>query len=371
MSVIAVLALDGVPGHQLTAPGLAFGTAARHHHPVAYEVRICAAPGFRGTGGPAPFGVDLTWGPEGLDDADTVLLPGHAGFRDAPPPEAVAALRAAVARGARVGAVGTGTFTLAATGLLDGRRAATSRRHTRELAALRPRVDIDPEGRVVADGPFHSAAGVLGGIDLCLHLITLDHGEAVAIETERQLFLQLHDRPEEHGDGTEPQGDGPEAAYNAITPPGSSLGPVTAWMEAHLHRPLTLTEIAAHAGLGVRALTRRFRADTGLTPLQYLLRLRVQRAQRLLERTDDPVERIATRTGLGTPANLRHHFQRSTGTSPTTYRAAFRALVSGVTWPERADRVGAFPGTGRGAEMGPGAVLGPGPGSGPRRHSSS
>ncbi|GHE63569.1 AraC family transcriptional regulator [Streptomyces longispororuber] len=360
--MIAVLALDGAPGHQLTAPGLAFATAARHHHPVAYEVRVCAGPGFRSTGGPAPFGVETPWGMEGLDDADTVLLPGHEGFRAAPPPGVADALHAVVARGARVGAVGTGTFTLAATGLLDGRRAATSRRHTRELARLHPRVDVDPEGSAVADGPFHSAAGVLGGVDLCLHLITLEHGESVAIETERQLFLHLHAEPDDadgtaagagpragraragsghaEGDLAQPgpravQGAAAEAAYNAVTPPGSSLEPVTRWMEANLHHPLTLDDIAGRAGLGVRSLTRRFRAETGLTPLQYLLRTRIQHAQRLLERTDDPVERIAARSGLGTPANLRHHFQRATGTSPTVYRTAFRALVSDMTWPER------------------------------------
>ncbi|QEV22013.1 helix-turn-helix domain-containing protein [Streptomyces alboniger] len=109
-------------------------------------------------------------------------------------------------------------------------------------------------------------------------------------------------------------------------------------MEANLHHPLTLNDIAGRAQLGVRSLTRRFRAETGLTPLQYLLRMRIQHAQRLLERTDDPVERIAARSGLGTPANLRHHFQRATGTSPTTYRTAFRALVSGITWPDRPDQ---------------------------------
>jgi transcriptional regulator GlxA family with amidase domain len=359
MPAIAVLALDGVPGHQLTAPLSAFATAARHHPPVAYDVRVCAAPGFTRTGGPGAFRLRTPWGLEGLDGADTVLLPGHDAFRDAPPHDLVEALHAAVARGARVGAVGTGTFTLAATGLLDGRRAATSRRHTEELARRHPRIAVDPEGAVVADGPFHSAAGVLGGVDLCLRLITLDHGVPVAIETERQLFLRLHDQTGNPAPTTGPDARDPasghaphptpgtantaqaDAAYNAVTPPGGSLEPLTRWMQAHLHEPLTLADLAAQTGLGVRSLTRRFRTETGLTPLQYLLRARMQRAQRLLERTDDPVERIALRTGLGTPANLRHHFQRLTGTSPTTYRAAFRALVSGVTWPEREDTGGA------------------------------
>lgn len=329
MSVIAVLALDGVPGHQLTAPALAFATAARHHPTVAYDLRICTEPGFRATGDPASFHVEADWGLEGLDGADTVLLLGHSGFREAPAPEVVDALRAAAARGCRIGTVGTGTFTLAATGLLDGRRAATSRRHTAELAGLYPRVEVDPEGAAVADGPFHSAAGVLGGIDLCLHLITVDHGEPVAIETERQVFLQLHCPAD--GAASETAED---AALNAVTRPGSGIEPTTRWMEANLHHPLTLTEIAAHAGLGVRSLTRRFRTETGLTPLQYLLRTRVQLAQRLLERTDDPVERIAARTGLGTPANLRHHFQRLTGTSPSTYRTVFRSMVADLTWTE-------------------------------------
>ncbi|MYW04270.1 helix-turn-helix domain-containing protein [Streptomyces sp. SID3343] len=326
--MIAVLALDGVPGHQLTAPGFAFATAARHHPTVAYDLRICTAPGFEATGEPGSFHIDTPWGLAGLDAADTVLLPGHAGFRDAPPPAIVDAIRAAAARGCRIGAVGTGTFTLAATGLLDGRRAATGRRETVEFARLHPEIEVDPEGEVVADGPFHTAAGVLGGVDLCLHLITLDHGDAVAIETERQLFMQLHGSADDRAPDTPAATN---AAYNAVTPPGSSLEPTTRWMEANLHHVLTLTDIAAHAGLGTRSLTRRFRAETGLTPLQYLLRTRIQQAQRLLERTEDPVERIAARTGLGTPANLRLHFQRLTGTTPSTYRTAFRTLVVNLT----------------------------------------
>ncbi|MQT01337.1 helix-turn-helix domain-containing protein [Streptomyces jumonjinensis] len=330
--MIAVLALDGVPGHQLTGPGLAFGTAVRHHPRVAYDLRFCGAPGLRATGSPAPFGIETPWGLDGLEDADTVLLPGHDGFRDEPPAEVADALRAAVARGSRIGAFGTGTFTLAATGLLDGRRAATSRQHSGELARLHPRLTVDPSGSVVVDGPFHSGAGVLGGLDVCLRLITLDHGVQVAVETERQLFMQLHDPAEPAArDGGLPGA----ASYSAVAGPGSGLAATTAWMAARLDRPLTLDDIAAHAGLTVRSLNRRFRAETGLTPLQFLLRARVQLAQRLLERGDEPVERIAAQTGLGTPANLRHHFLRFTGTSPSVYRTAFRSLVSTVTWADR------------------------------------
>ncbi|MFB7469948.1 GlxA family transcriptional regulator [Kitasatospora sp. NPDC056184] len=316
MPVIAALLLDGVPGHHVTTPAVCFGTADRCHPRVSYEVRLCAAPGFRSTGGPAAFGLAAPWGLEGLAEADTVLVPGHEGHLDGPPPEVVGALRAAAERGCRIGAFGAGTFTLAATGLLDGRRAATARGLAAELARRHPRIAVDPDGVVVEDGPFHTSAGVLGGVDLCLRLITADHGVAVAVETERQLFLEL------------PADD---ARAPGVPVSDGALGPTLGWLEARLDRPLTLDDIAGHAGLTVRGLSRRFRAETGLPPLQYLLRVRIQRAQRLLERGDEPVARIAARTGLGTPANLRHHFQRYTGTTPSVYRAAFRSLVASLT----------------------------------------
>ncbi|MFF8769376.1 GlxA family transcriptional regulator [Kitasatospora sp. NPDC015120] len=325
MPVIAVLLLDGVPGHHVTTPAVCFGTADRCHPRVSYEVRLCAAPGFRSTGGPAAFGLAAPWGLDGLaelTEADTVLVPGQAVRPGGPPPEVAGALRAAADRGCRIGAFGSGTFTLAATGLLDGRRASTAPGLAAELARRHPRTEVDPDGVVVADGPFHTAAGVLGGVDLCLRLITVDHGVAVAVETERQVFLELY------AEGAGAPG-GPGAPVGAPVS-GDGLGPTLGWLETRLDRPLTLEDIAGHAGLTVRALSRRFRAETGLPPLQYLLRVRIQRAQRLLERGDEPVARIAARTGLGTPANLRHHFQRHTGTTPSVYRAAFRSLVASL-----------------------------------------
>ncbi|MEU0691640.1 GlxA family transcriptional regulator [Streptomyces uncialis] len=323
MTVVALLVLDGTPGPQLTTPGTLFGAVPRERRGGApHQLRVCAGPGFRTTAGPGPFGLTTPWGLDGLDGARTVVVAGYRGFREAPPAAVSGALLAAAARGCRIGAVGTGTFALAAAGLLDGRRATTDWRHTGELAVRHPRVEVAPAQEVVADGPFLTSAGVLGGKDLWLRLIGEDHGETVMREADRRLFLRLPDP-----DGT-PR-DGPPGATG--TDGEAGLGPTIRWMEEELHRPLTLTEIAAHAGTSVRTLNRRFHSGTGLSPLQYLLRVRVERAQQLLERGDLPVEHIAARTGLGTPANLRHHFQRLNGTTPAVYRAAFRSMVAMFT----------------------------------------
>lgn len=315
MSVIAVLALDGAPGHHLTTPGLVFGTACREHPGVSYEVRLCAAPGFRATGGPGPaLAVRPPHGLEGLADADVVLIPGHTGPRAGRPPEGVAAaLRAAVGRGGRVAAVSTGTFTLAATGLLDGRRATTGWRHMAELAALHPRIDVDPVGTVVEDGPYCTAAGVFGGLDVCLRLLARDHGRRIAGETSRELITPLH-----------VDADSVQETIDREVAGSAGLEPTLRWIDTHLHLPLTLPEIAAHARTSTSSVTRRFRDRTGLSPLQYVLRARLHEAMRLLRETDTPVEDIAGATGFTSPAALRHHFRALTGTTPRDYRRAHK-----------------------------------------------
>ncbi|MEO3978328.1 helix-turn-helix domain-containing protein [Streptomyces sp. CAU 1734] len=313
MSVIAVLALDGVPAHQLTTPGLVFGRAARDHPHIDYEVRICAGPGLTATAGPAPLRIGAPWGPEGTRDADTVLVTGHDGFRAEPPAEVTAALRAAAARGCRIGAIGTGTFTLAATGLLDGRRATTGWRHIEELAALHPRVTVDPLGTVVADGPYLTSAGIFGGMDVCLRLLALDHGEQRAGETSRELITPL-----------EADADRVRRTIDRELARSSGLEPVLRWMEDRLHLPLTRADIADRAGISVSSLDRRFRDRTGVSPSRYLLNARLERARRLLTETDEPVELIAGRTGFPSAASLRHHFTGLTGMTPRAYRTAHR-----------------------------------------------
>lgn len=348
MTVVALLALDGVPAPQLSTPALLFGAASRtfYRHPP-YELRVCAARETITTAPPGPLLVTPERGLDGLADAGTVLVTGYGDGPDPPPPAVLEALHAAADRGARIATIGTGTFALAATGLLDGRRATTAWSHAPELARRHPRIEVDLTDWPVADGQFLTSAGVLGGKDVCVRMIEEDHGKEAALEADRQLFLMLPNPSDAlraaprtpHGPTTEPPPQNPPPP--AASPPPcepSPLAATTTWLEANLHRPLTLTDIAAHARTSVRSLNRSFRVHTGLTPLQYLLRARVRHAQWLLEHTDTPVENIPARTGLGTPANLRHHFQRLNGTTPTAYRTAFRTLVALFAPADEPDR---------------------------------
>ncbi|WJV49049.1 GlxA family transcriptional regulator [Streptomyces flavofungini] len=342
MTVVALLALDGVPAPQLSTPALLFGAASRtFYRRPPYELRVCAVRDAVTTAPPGPVRVTPERGLDGLEDAGTVLVTGYGDCPAPPPPAVVEALRAAADRGTRVATIGTGTFALAATGLLDGRRATTAWSHAPELARRHPRIKVDLTDWPVADGQFLTSAGVLGGKDVCVCIIEEDHGEEAAREADRQLFLMLPnpsealraDTPTQPRTETHPTPRTeahPTPRAEEPPPPDATttaLAPTTTWLEANLHRPLTLADIAAHAHTSVRSLNRSFRVHTGLTPLQYLLRARVRHAQWLLEHTDTPVEQIPTRTGLGTPANLRHHFQRLNGTTPTAYRTAFRTLV--------------------------------------------
>ncbi|MBT2449736.1 helix-turn-helix domain-containing protein [Streptomyces sp. ISL-43] len=292
---------------------MVFGAASRDHPGVEYEVRLCAAPGFRVVPSPDPVRVSPPWGPEGLAGADVVLITGHPDHHGEPSASLQSALRAAAGRGTRVAAVGTGVLTLAATGLLDGRRATTGWRHTAELAARHPRIQVDPLGTVVEDGSFLTAAGMFGGLDVCLHILRSDHGARMAGETARELITPLQRDADRVQDTIERE----------ITD-SAGLEPTLRWLETRLDRAVALPDIAAHARTSTSSLTRRFRTHTGHTPLQYLLHARISEAQRLLRETGIPVEQIAARTGFTSPAVLRRHFRALTGTTPRAYRQAHR-----------------------------------------------
>ncbi|WP_430782291.1 GlxA family transcriptional regulator [Actinoplanes sp. G11-F43] len=314
MHRVAILALDGVVAFDLAIPCQVFAAARLADGTPAYDIRVCADRTVTTTAcEQQPFQISAPYGWDDALDAGTVIVPGADPDRP-PPPRVVALIREAAARGARVASICTGAFVLAAAGLLDGRRATTHWQLAGRLAAGHPEVEVDPAVLFVDEGPVLTSAGVAAGLDLCLHLVRLDHGAAVAADTGRSIVMA-------------PQRPGGQAQFIDHRPPSADsgdLGPTLGWIQERLHTPLTVADIAARAAMSPRQLARRFRAHTGDTPMRWLLDRRIQRARELLETTDLTVQRIARDTGFGSAETLRHHFGRQVGGPPSLYRAAFR-----------------------------------------------
>ena len=314
MHTVAVLALDQVIPFDLSAPIDTFGWARLPDGREAYRVRVCAAAEEVRAG---PYNVRAPYGLDALADADTIVLPGVADPTVPLPPGVAEALRAAAANGTRIASVCVGAFVFAATGLLDGLRATTHWAAAPDLAAMYPAVTVDPNVLYVDNGQFLTSAGAAAAIDMCLHMIRRDHGSAVAAHAARMAVVPLE---REGGQAQFIVHDRPPA------PAGATLEPLLEWLEDNADRDLTLDDIAAHAGMSARTLNRRFREQTGTTPLQWLHRARVRRAQYLLETTAYPVERIAAQAGFGSPTAFRERFKRVVGTSPYAYRRAFQGV---------------------------------------------
>ena len=306
---VVVLVLDGAKPLDVGIPAQVF--AGRPTMP--YRVRVCGAAAGLVAGGDG-LSYHVAEGVEAFEQADTIFIPGYREPVTTEPPAAVvAALRAAYRRGTRLAAISTGAFTLAATGLLDGRRATTHWHYTRALAERHPLVDVDENVLFVDEGGVLTSAGAASGIDLCLHLVRRDHGVGLSNIVARRLVAA-------------PYRSGGQAQYvprSVPEPLGDVFAGTREWALARLGDPLTLEALARNARVSARTFSRRFAEDTGYTPMQWVLRARVDLARELLERTGLGVEQIAGRVGLGTAANLRLHFQRILGTSPTEYRHTF------------------------------------------------
>ncbi|HEU4976189.1 MAG TPA: DJ-1/PfpI family protein [Baekduia sp.] len=257
--------------------------------------------------------------PDPAAPADTILAAGGAGMRRlGPDDEAVRWLRAAAPHARRVASVCTGAFALAAAGLLDGRRATTHWAHCRELAAAHPAVDVDADPIYVRDGDVWTSAGVTAGMDLALALVEEDLGRAVALEAARQLVLFLK-RP-----GGQSQFSAGLAAQAAVREP---LRELQDWIAANLEQDLSVGALAARACLSERHFARAFRAETGVTPAEYVERLRVERARALLE-DGQPVDAAALAAGFASGEVLRRAFHRRLGVGPAAYRERFRSAAA-------------------------------------------
>ncbi|WP_424923661.1 helix-turn-helix domain-containing protein [Actinomadura darangshiensis] len=310
MKTIALAVTDGMLHFELSLAHEVFGAAPAGVDVLWYDVVLCGRDAVRA----GRFLLEPDHGLDRLPHAGTVIVPGWADVDVDPPADLVDAVRAAHEAGARVASLCTGAFVLAAAGLLDGRRATTHWAHTRELAARYPQVKVDPDVLYVDNGSVLTSAGKAAAMDLCLHLVRLDHGSSVANAAARRLVVPPHR-------------DGGQAQFvtTPVPAPGNHpLAELLPWVIERLDRPLTVDDLARQANMSSRNLGRHFRSVTGTTPLQWLLNQRIRHAQELLETTGDSVETIAAATGMGTATTLRRHFNRTVGVPPDAYRRTFR-----------------------------------------------
>jgi transcriptional regulator GlxA family with amidase domain len=249
-----------------------------------------------------------------LHSADTILLPGVDSIDRELPDTLRCAIRRAAGRGARVVSICTGAFLLAATGLLNGARATTHWMAAAELSRRYPEIDVDANVLYVDSGKILTSAGATAGLDLCLHMIRMDYGAAVAARAARMAVMPL-------------ERAGGQAQFIRHEPPVArgALAPVLAWIEKNLDEDLNVVQIASAAAMSLRTLHRKFAEQTGTTPASWVLRARIGRAQQLLVDSNLPIEEISARVGFGSASTFRERFRRAVGTSPSSYRMAFQA----------------------------------------------
>ncbi|MGW5647127.1 GlxA family transcriptional regulator [Saccharopolyspora sp. NPDC003752] len=313
---IAVLGLSDVVGFDLAiAPQIFSGARDESGEPL-YDIQVCSL-----DGGPISttkgFSILPGASPDFLAAPDTLIIPGtyvEGPCTDGSLSPELAGYLAGLPGTTRIMSICTGAFVLAAAGLLDGRPATTHWAHAARFRRLYPQVALHPDVLFVDDGDVLTSAGVAAGIDLCLHVLRRDHGSEVANRAARSCVVP-------------PWRDGGQSQFIERPLPetsGTGTAPTRAWLLERLAEPLTLDDAAAHAGMSVRTFTRRFREETGTSPLDWLLQQRIEHARHLLEATDLPIEAVAEQSGLNTAASLRKHLRLRLGTSPAAYRRTFR-----------------------------------------------
>ncbi len=319
--LVAVLVFPPFPVFETAVACEVFGLDRSAMGVPRYRVALCT-PGETGRVGSKPGGFDafvdhdLTL----LRKADLIICPGWSGsFRTPVGADVATELQRAHRRGAWLASFCSGAHVFASAGLLDDKRATTHWMHVAGLQAAHPRVCFDSDVLYVDDDSgIFTSAGTAAAIDLSLHIMRKRHGAEVANIIARRMVMPAHRT-------------GGQAQY-IVSPaefrpsPADATDPIAdsqTWAQSHLGRTITVEILARHAHMSTRTYARRFRDSTGTTPLQWLLHQRVFEAQRLLESTALPIERIAAQIGLGTAANLRIHFGRVVGVSPLQYRQTF------------------------------------------------
>ncbi|WP_301146473.1 GlxA family transcriptional regulator [Mycobacterium simiae] len=310
MHAVAILAEPDAIAFDLAIAIEVFGRVYLEGGEPGYRVRVCGCEPVVAAG---PIRIATDYGLAELADADTIVVPGR---NDAAAPvrdDVIVALKSAYQKGIRIVSICSGAFTMAAAGILDGKRATTHWVAAELLAATYPAVQVDADALYVDEGQLLTSAGASAGLDLCLHLVARDYGSAAAADAARLAVTPLHR-----------SGGQAQFIVRNRRISHTELDGLLVWIEHNAHLPLTLRDIAHQASSSERTLNRRFKHETGQTPMQWVNSVRIRHAQQLLETTSDSIESISRRAGFASTANFREQFRRLAGVSPQSYRHTFR-----------------------------------------------
>ncbi|HUY66993.1 MAG TPA: DJ-1/PfpI family protein [Acidimicrobiales bacterium] len=319
---VVIVAYPGLQPLDAVGPFEVFTGATRAvtmlGRPGGYRVTLASRDGQPVRSG---SGLGLCTGPlpDPAGGIDTLVLPGGERARAARGDDALVAwIKAAAPHSRRVATVCTGAFLAARAGLLDGRRVTTHWASADKLAAEFPALRVDADPIYIRDGKFWTSAGVTAGIDLALALVQDDLGVDVAQTVARWLVMFLH-RP-----GGQTQFASPVWVPRAEH---STVRAVQGMVEASPGGDHRVPAMAAAAAMSVRHFARVFATEVGETPSRFVERVRTEAARHELETTNDTLDVIAIRCGLGTAETLRRAFRRRLNVAPDAYRRRFRVAI--------------------------------------------
>lgn len=313
---VVVLAYDGLCTFEFGVAFEVFGLARPEMGPGWYRCQTATMePGPLRAAGGLSFEADA--GLEALEKADLIIIPGWRGIDCPVPPPLIESLHQAHARGARIATLCSGVFVLAATGLLDGKRATTHWRYAEALAKRFPRITVEADRLYSDNGSLLTAAGSAAGIDLCLSIVRQDFGVEAANSVARRLVVPPHR-------------DGGQAQFILHPVPrtheGERLSGIISWIEANPCADLSIEVLAERAGMSLRSFQRRFVETTGISAGAHVIRARLRHAQRLMEAHHDlKMEDVAALSGFGSVDTMRHHFLKEHQLTPSAWRARFSA----------------------------------------------
>ncbi|RRR42914.1 GlxA family transcriptional regulator [Mycolicibacter terrae] len=255
-----------------------------------------------------------------IECADTIMVAGADSLpRRAIDPELVAAVKSVAQRTRRLASICTGSFVLAQAGLLNGRRATTHWHDVRLFSRAFPAITVEPDAIFVRDGDVFTSAGVSSGIDLALALVEMDHGAELVRAVARWLVVYL-------------KRAGGQSQFSTLVeadpPPQSALRAVTDAIAADPGADHRVSALAVRASLSTRQLTRLFRSELGMTPADYVEKVRVDAARAALD-AGHTVTDTARLAGFGSTETLRRVFVDHLGVSPKAYRDRFRTALRG------------------------------------------